>query len=141
MYLGPDDAQDDIHLVTADTVPDRPMVLDWWGRNEFHFVVESEDPVPANLAFRVGVQVGEAQLPKNAFKIWGLFGENSEPQMIFRRGTRAQASFELEILSEDVDDVTIILTASRDVARRTVDLYEIWHGELRFGPFRVQKEE
>ena len=117
------------------------MMSDWWDSNEFYFVVESEGPVPANLAFRVGVQVGRVQLPENAFQVWGSFGESVQPNLIFRKGTRAQASFELKILSEDVGDVTIVLTASRDVARRTVDLYEIWNGELRFGPFRVQKEE
>lgn len=138
MYLGARDKQGDIQQVTADAVPKRPVVSGSRGSNEFYFVVESEGPVPANLAFRVGVQVGEAQLPENAFIIWS-FGEDLESQFIFRRGTRVQTFFELEILSEDVDEVTIILTASRDVARRTVDLYQIWNGELRFGPFRVQK--
>jgi hypothetical protein len=36
------------------------------------------------------------------------------------------------------EEVYVILRASRDVARQTVDLYEIWQGELRFGPFEVE---
>ena len=39
------------------------------------------------------------------------------------------------------DQLYVILRGSRDVARRTVDMYEIWNGELSFGPFLVQKEE
>ena len=141
MYLGPYDARDDIYLVTADTVPDRPMNSHWWGENTFFFEVEPDGPVPANLAFRVGVQVGMVQLPEKAFEVLGYFGESMEPNLIFRKGTRVAILVRLQILSEDVDDVTIILSASRDVARRTVDLYEVWNGELRFGPFRVQREE
>jgi hypothetical protein len=39
------------------------------------------------------------------------------------------------------DEIQVILRASRDVARQTVDLYEIWKGELRFGPFKVEHIE
>lgn len=141
MYLGPYRAHDDMYLVTADTAPDRPMDSHWWGENTFFFEFEPEGPVPANLAFRVGVQVGMVQLPETAFAVLGFSGERMEPNLIFRKGTRVAVLARLQILSDDVDDVTIILTASRDVARRTVDLYEIWNGELRFGPFRVQREE
>ena len=39
------------------------------------------------------------------------------------------------------DQFRVILRGSRDVARRTVDLYEIWNGEISFGPFRVGRRE
>lgn len=47
----------------------------------------------------------------------------------------------VEFPAVEENQLYVILRGSRDVARRTVDLYEIWNGELGFGPFRVQKEE
>ena len=40
----------------------------------------------------------------------------------------------------DADEVMVLLRASREVARRTVDLSEIWGGELTLGPIQVVRE-
>lgn len=85
--------------------------------------------------------VGSQELSEDAFEVRNLDYRKPELELVFRKGTRVLAAVGLTILTEEVDDLTIILTASRDVARRTVDLYEIWQGELRFGPFRVQRKE
>ncbi len=85
--------------------------------------------------------VGSQDLPEDAYKVRGLVYRRPELELVFRKGTFVDAAAGVSILTEEVDDITIILTASRDVARRTVDMYEIWKGELRFGPFRVQRSE
>ena len=85
--------------------------------------------------------VGSQDLPEDAFRVRSLEFRRPELELVFRKGTRVLAVAGVSILTEEVDDLTIILTASRDVGRRTVDLYQIWQGELRFGPFRVQRKE
>jgi len=38
----------------------------------------------------------------------------------------------------DADEYYIILRSSKDVARRTLMMYSLWQGELRYGPFPVR---
>ncbi len=37
------------------------------------------------------------------------------------------------------DDVYIVLEGSKDVARSTVDMFRVWNGTIRLGPFRFKK--
>ncbi|MCH9001321.1 MAG: hypothetical protein IIC02_02000 [Planctomycetes bacterium] len=141
IHISPFDQSSEWRWVNVADIPNGSGFLDKRNWKSFSFGIESAVPAPENLALEVRVMVGSQELSEDAFEVRNLDYRKPELELVFRKGTRVLAAVGLTILTEEVDDLTIILSASRDVARRTVDLYEIWQGELRFGPFRVQRKE
>ena len=81
--------------------------------------------LPIGVAFDVVVRIGNAE--------HRLAGLNC------RKGKRISRSTGSSMPAFDEEMVTIILRGSRDVAKRSLDLYEIWDGELVYEGIPVER--
>ncbi len=107
-----------------------------------HVRVGFSEPAPVPVAFDLVIQAGGLELPTEAFIwIWTRARESAEPvrpDLTWNLGEVGERDVEVEVQPFTANEVYVILRGSRDVARRTVDLYEVCQGELRFGPFPVE---
>ena len=103
--------------------------------------IEKERASPFDVAFEIVFVAGNIELdvdsraqamgrrrPHAGLPAWSA-GESGDYTSIV----------EFPVIEED--QLYVILRGSRDVARRTVDLCEVWNGEIGFGPFRVERRE
>jgi len=100
------------------------------------------DPSPIPIAFDLVVEADGSEL-ETATDVdrnrprWGVC--SSPSVLAWNRGEEWGAVYRVvRVPRFTADEVFVILRGSRDVARKTVDMYEVWQGELRFGPFRVE---
>jgi len=95
-------------------------------------------PAPVPVAFDLVVEASGAELPTD-FAVLGEWYVEFESCVLAWRADGAGTSWvNARVPRFTADEIFIILRGSRDVARRTIDIFEVWQGELRFGPFRVE---
>ncbi len=82
------------------------------------------EPLPVNIAFDVFARIGRQ--------------EHRIGRVTMARGERGTRYCHEEMPSPPSDFVDIILRSSQKVARQTVDLYEIWDGELLYDNVPVE---
>jgi hypothetical protein len=87
--------------------------------------IEVDALLPIGLAFDVRAEFGEHSLRM------GLMDVSPGLNTQYARGVRADLPDQLP------DTVNLILKASKEAAERSVDLFEIWDGELRFENVKV----
>lgn len=139
-----------------------PLILQRAGEYEIvGLEVRSNGPLPIPVAFDFALEVGgeelEAETIPRVFDyvlaaegegldaksiLWPVSDE-SERRLPFAsdRSRTLQWWGTVKVAPFTDDEVFIILRSSRDQARRTVHLFEIWQGDLRFGPFPVKHAE
>jgi hypothetical protein len=100
----------------------------------FDFYSHGLHSVP--LAFELIIEAGGRILPVQTLRIRPQ-GEGQGALAWHREQSRKIEAVAV-VHAFDEGELYVVLRASRDVARQTVDLYEIWNGELRFGPFEVK---
>ena len=83
-------------------------------------------PLPIGIAFDVFIRIGDQELKL------GTMSLSNKKQMGFSMGEAIVKKFGRPKV------LTVILRTSDHAARRSVDLYEIWDGELVFEDFPVQ---
>jgi hypothetical protein len=72
------------------------------------------------------------------YRQWQFYGRSV---LAAAKGQVGSAGLTVTVPAFDEENVHVILRGSREAARRTVDLYATWKGDLRFGPFPVKHEE
>lgn len=99
------------------------------------------DPPPIPVAFDLVIEADGSELETTTDVDRGRpsWGVCSGPSVLaWNREESGDAELTVKVPPFTANEVFVILRGSRDVARRTVDMYEVWQGELRFGPFRVE---
>ncbi len=93
--------------------------------------VGATTPIPVSVAFDVFARDGTFDYPLGTFSC-----------VAGSRDCEFDGDFQAEILQDlEVGERPIVFWPSVDVARNTVDLHEIWDGELILGPVRVGRYE
>ena len=111
------------------------------GGRVMNFVVGAEECSPVNLAFEVVVEAEGQEVPARFTFRDTRFLDPEEPGVVIRAGEASSTESTVIFSRLDAEEIYIVLQASREVARQTVDLYEIWQGELRYGPFGVVRPD
>jgi hypothetical protein len=84
---------------------------------------------PIDCAFEVLGLVGSRQLRLGGFTV------KKRPA---GSGTHEHCSYPM-VPALEVEQVALVLRSSAEVARKTTDIFEIWDGELRLDPVRVER--
>ena len=124
----------------------RPKPDEWFteasadGDSEkLRFMVQVREPSPVNLALEVVVLAGNAELPSESTASAFQSIHPAESGPVIRTGEASGIIVTTSVPRFEEEEIHIILRSSRDVARQTADLYKIWKGELKFGPYRINR--
>ncbi len=99
---------------------------------------ELHQSLPEPIAFEFVVETGSASYPATVFgsTVIQYTGRNKD-QFVCKQGDKCGNTYILKVPRLQTDEVYITLRASKDAARKTLDMYRVWKGELRFGPFKI----
>ena len=82
---------------------------------------------------------GNAELPSESTASAFQSIHPAESGPVIRTGEASGIIVTTSVPRFEEEEIHIILRSSRDVARQTADLYKIWKGELKFGPYRINR--
>lgn len=106
---------------------------------EVHVGLRDSAPIPVAFDLVIeadGLEVETTTDVKPYRPGWSICSEH--PGLVWNKEEPWDANVTVTVPSFTANEIYVILRGSRDVARRTVDLYEVWQGELRYGPFPVK---
>ncbi len=104
----------------------------------FGLTLTLRQPVPSNLAFSLQLEADGRLIPGSINPLWS---EGECSTFAWKAGTTGPWISNVEWWSVPrAEKVYLILESSRDVARETVDIFEVWRGSVRLGPFRTSIE-
>jgi len=110
-------------------------------RETLNIRVFLSEPSPVPLAFDLVVEADGVELATDFVVHTTVVGWPRvclRPMLVWRAKESGEVNGIATVPRFTAEEVFLILRGSRDVARKTVDMYEVWQGELRFGPFRVE---
>lgn len=102
--------------------------------------VRCDGSINVPIAFELIVQTERRELPTQTSSTRSWWSMTSRSVLAWDRDEGSEWYMQARAIvpTFEEDKMYVILRASQDVARQTVDLYEIWKGELLFGPFKVE---
>lgn len=126
------------NFLRVDPYSTREMSGPAW-RNTTRLSVTLLEPVTPALAFTVGLEAKGA-LVRGVTQV-AYLGLGS-PCFAWRAGETGQRCVDVFWLGAiEAEEVYVILESSKDVARETVDIFDVWRGSVRLGPFRTSVSE
>ncbi len=98
--------------------------------------------LPVPVAFEFFIEADSDNYPATLISSPSLFYARDYNNLVaFKPGTAFSGLYILKVPRLQTNEIHIILRGSKEVARRTIDMYQVWKGELRYGPFKLDSNQ